>query len=639
MSLISLDFETFYDSKSGYSLKKMTTEAYIRDPRFEIIGFSLAIDNADPVWYPGYGTPQQHEVLRSIDWSRAAMAAHNCKFDGAILNWRLGYRPAMYIDTEAMARWLVGLLTRCSLATLAEFYNAPWRKGHEVVAADGKRGCDFTPGELHAYGEYAKIDTLICRWLLQRMRPHIPASEMKLIDWTTRSFAEPMLVLNTALLKGALSDYQSRKGELLRACGVHDTKMLRSDDNMAMLLANLGVTPPTKFSPKRKNPDGTPKRVYAFSKQDVEFVDLQEDPDERVAALVDARLGLKTSLVESRLQRMIDISERGAFPIPTRFAGAEVTRRWAGSDKINIQNFPRNTKAAKSPLRDAIMAPPGYMMGAPDLSQIELRTNSWHSGQLDVLEQLRDKIDVYASMASDIVGFEVNKKDHEPERFVGKTTVLGCGYQCGVDRFHKMLQVDSRKYKIKLIDSSRAFAERAVYTFRRKNPKVVAFWGQAQALIPKLAAGLSGQIGPYPVDRGQIILPNGCRLFYPELMQTIDPETGETQWTYSRFREGRKVRSTLYGGKLVENITQAVARLFVSDALLRLDAIRDEHGQRVFHVVFSVHDELVVLFRDTLDLDYVRRVFHWAMTVVPPWAPNIPLECEMHFGRTYAECK
>lgn len=637
MTLISLDFETFYDG--DYSLKKMTMEEYIRHPLFEIIGFSLAIDSAEPTFYPGNGTPQQRAVLDSIDWSHAALVAHNCMFDGAILNWRLGYRPGMYICTGSMARWLVGMITKVGLGALAEFFNAPWRKGQEVVNAKGKRLQDFTPQELRDYANYCITDTNISRWLLRKMRPAIPASEMHLIDWTVRAFVEPMLHLNSQKLEVGLMDYQKRKHELLQQAGVHDVGALRSDDTMALALSALGVVPPMKNSPKRKNADGSPKRVYAFSKQDVEFVDLQHDPDERVAALVEARLGLKSSIVETRLQRFLGISRRGPLPIPTKFAGAEVTRRWAGTDDINPQNLPRNTKQAKSVLRDAIEAPPGFILGAPDLSQIELRTNCWHSGQHDVLDQLRRGEDVYASMASDIVGFKVNKKDHEPERFVGKTTVLGCGYQCGRDRFHKMLQVDSRKYGIKLIDSSVDFAARAVYTFRDKNPHVVRFWYAAQELIPKLAAGMSGRIGPYPVDRGSIILPNGCRMFYPELMQTLDPESGELQWTYSRFKYGRKIRSTLYGGKLVENITQAVARLFVSDALLRLDSIRDAAGNRVFHVVFSVHDELVVAFHESLDLEWVRQVFNWALTTNPPWAPDIPLDCEMHFGKSYADCK
>lgn len=638
MSLVVLDFETFYGP--GYGLKELTTEEYIRDSRFETIGFSLKVGDHPAQWYTG---DQYYlaSILNQIDWSRVVMAAHNCRFDAAILNWRFGLRPAKYLCTMQMARGLVGLDTSCSLEKLGEYFQLSRRKGDEVVKAFGKRRDEFHPTELAQYGLYCENDSEMCRELVDILLPKTLQSEVLLQDWTVRSYVEPKLVLNEQLLLSELQDFRTRKGQLLAACGVNNVEDLRSDDKMAELLVSIGCTPPTKLSPRRKNEDGTPLEMYAFAKSDPEFVDLLECDDERVVALVEARLGLKTSIVESRLQRLIGISRRGPMPMPVVYAGATPTRRWAGDEKINVQNFPRNKKDKLSPLRQAICAPPGKKMAAADLSQIELRVNCWQSGQRDILDALAGGGDTYADMATAAFGFQVNKKDHPNERFVGKTAVLGCGYQCGGKKFQTMLKVDSRKYGIALNDESFEFADKVVKTFRDKNKRIVDFWYRAGEALANIAYGMDGQIGPYPIKDHKIWLPNGSYLYYPNLRYTEkegDNEQG-CEWTYERMFRRNKIRKKIYGGLLTENITQAVARLFVSDAMLRLETVKYADGRKVFDIVFTVHDEIVVLFDEGLDENWVRDTLNWAMTTNPLWAPDLPLACEVGIGYNYAECK
>ena len=89
MDLITLDFETYYDRE--FSLSKLTTEAYVRDPRFEVIGVGVKVNGAETEW--ASGTHEQiKEYLDSFDWSDAMLLCHNTMFDGAILNWRFGIR-------------------------------------------------------------------------------------------------------------------------------------------------------------------------------------------------------------------------------------------------------------------------------------------------------------------------------------------------------------------------------------------------------------------------------------------------------------------------------------------------------------------------------------------------------------------
>lgn len=661
MSLVCIDFETFYDPPT-YGLKGMTTEEYIRHPWFQTIGFSLKIGDAPAQWFTGDDQYLANVLLRAVDWSKVAMCAHNARFDAAILNWRYGIKPRMYIDTMSMARGLVGMSTSCSLEKLGQYFKLPIQKGHEVVKAAGLRREDFSPQQMAEYGSYCVNDTEMAYLLADRMIPATLPSELKLQDWTIRSFVEPQLQLDGMVLRDELTAFLKRRQTMLADCGIADISVLRSDEQMSAALYGLGVVPPTKLSPKQKNADGTPKRVWAFSRQDIEFMDLLEDEDEKVVSLVEARIGSKSSIVESRLQRLIGVSTRGTLPMPMVYAGATPTRRWSGDDNINVQNFPRNKLKRDannqpvldangdpvidfSPLRRAIIAPPGKRMAAADLSQIELRVNAWQSGQRDVLDILINGGDVYSDQATALYGYEVTKKTgktiHQVERFVGKTTELQCGYQCGGLKFLHSLKVAAKRDGMVLPESSEEFGHRVVKGYRTKRDKIVNFWWAADRALEAMAYGTPARLGPYEIRDFRLWLPNGSYLYYPELRREEKKGEGEigTEWVYDRYQKGRMQRKTIYGGKFVENITQAHARLFVSDALLRLETLKYADGRRVFEAVFMVHDEIVVLFDTNLSDDYVKQALTWAMTTAAPWAPDLPLACEVGIGLNYAECK
>jgi DNA polymerase len=647
--LITIDFETYYGA--GYSLRGSTTEEYLRDRQYQTIGVAVKLGPLPAVWCSG----TEEEIgnfLRGFDMHECGVIAHNAMFDMAILNWKFGIRPKLIIDTMSMAKGYVGLATSCSLEKLGTYFKLPIVKGHEVLDARDKRREDFSPAELARYGEYCRNDADMAWQLFLQMAPHVMDSEMKLIDWTVRCFTEPKLVLDAELIDLEYRSFLARRSGLLQQAGIADVSELRSDAKMSDLLIEMGVEPPTKISP------ATGEITWAFAKTDVEFMDLREHEDERVVALVEARLGSKTSQVQSRLERFRGIASRGTMPVPLLYCGATPTRRWSGTDQINLQNLPRN-KVRKhpdksivrdatgkpvidpSPLRRAILAPPGKRMAVGDLSQIELRCNAWQAGQGDVLELLRNGGDTYSDMASTIYAFPVNKKDHPNERFVGKTAVLGCGYQCGGPKFQHMLKVGARREDIVLPDESLDFAQLVVGAYRDKNRQIKNFWYAANDSLEALALGGVRQLGPYLIKEQKVFLPNGSYLYYPEL--GFREKTGRNEqgceWSYFRMRHGRKCQTKIYGGKLVENITQAVARLFVSDALLRLQTIKYQDGRPVFDIVNSVHDELVMLFEEGLDDAWVKDVLKWAFTTPPSWAPDIPLAYEGEIGSNYAECK
>lgn len=435
--LVVLDFETYYDKE--FSLSKMTTEAYIRDDRFEVIGVGVKVDDHPTDWFSGT-MEETAQWLKAIPWDDTYLVCHHTAFDGAILKWRFGIEPKYYFDTLSMARPITQLTVGGSLAKLATHYNIG-KKGTEVVNALGKRRADFTHNDLWQYGEYCRNDVELCRQLFDILKPGVPAKELYIIDLMLRMFIDPVLELSTETLEQHLVKVQDRKARLMdKLLELHESittdmverrldgetkdeivrSMLMSNPQFAEVLKKLGVEPPTKISLR------TNKETYAFGKTDVEFKKLLEHEDERVQAVVAARLGIKSTLEETRTQAFIGISQRGTLPILLNYYGAH-TGRASGGDKINLQNLPRGGE-----LRQSIQAPEGHQLVACDSSQIEARVVAWLADETDLVEGFRNNVDIYSNFATDVYNRPINRKRKEivggkeiypdvVEGFVGKT--------------------------------------------------------------------------------------------------------------------------------------------------------------------------------------------------------------------------
>lgn len=414
MKLITLDFETYYN-KADFSLSKMTTESYVRDDRFQIIGVAVKVDDGETEW--ASGTHKEIKAwLESFPWEDSMLLAHNTMFDGLILSHQLGIYPKAYADTMCMARAIHGVHHSVSLASLSKRYKVG-EKGTEVGDANGMRLEDFSPEALARYGDYCVNDVDLTYAIFNKMlRYGFPKLEMKLIDLTLRMFIQPKLDLNLNMLEQHLEEVRYRKFKLLTEANVTKEE-LGSNVKFAELLIQAGAVPPTKISPT------TGYEVFAFAKSDEDFKALQDHPNLAVQALVSARLGIKSTLEESRTERLIGIAKRGLMPVPLQYYAAH-TGRWGGADKVNLQNLPsRGDNAGK--LKNAIEAPKGYRIIDADSSQIEARVLAWLSGQDDLVEAFAEGRDVYKIMASAIYG-KPEEEITKQERFVGKTTILGC---------------------------------------------------------------------------------------------------------------------------------------------------------------------------------------------------------------------
>lgn len=405
--LITLDFETFYSKE--FSLSKITTERYIRSPEFETIGFGYKVDAGRSEWVTGPDNVIK-DALQSLDIPNSNLICHNMAFDGAILAWRYGITPKYYFDTLSMARPITGQTVGGSLAALAKKFMLG-EKGKEVVNALGMRREDFGFTQLHAYGEYCKNDVDLTYTLFHILREYTTPQELYIIDMMMRMYTDPVITLDKDTLEHHLGEVRLKKDNLMaRIDASIGRDALMSNPKFAEVLKKLGVEPPTKISAR------TGKEAYAFGKTDVAFKALLEHEDERVQAVVSARLGVKSTLEETRTEAFIGISERGPLPILLNYYGAH-TGRASGGDKVNLQNLPRG-----GALRKAMQAPEGHSLVAVDSSQIEARVVAWLAGQDELVACFAEGRDIYSEFATDVYGKTVTKSD-KVERFVGKTCI------------------------------------------------------------------------------------------------------------------------------------------------------------------------------------------------------------------------
>lgn len=606
MNIITIDFETYYDRQ--FSLSKITTEEYVRSPEFEVIGVAVKENDEKTTWFTG-DFAGVSRFLGTFNWDDAAVLAHNSMFDAAILTWIYGIKPKAWLDTLSMARALHGSEVGNSLAKLVQYYELG-QKGTEVVDALGMRREAFGKAQLDAYGGYCINDVELTYALFKKLAPSFNLSELQLISLTIKMFSEPVLELDRKMLLEHLEGVKQRKADLLVGAGVETRDDLMSNPKFAEMLRSLGVEPPTKISLT------TGKETLALAKSDEEFKALAEHPDDRVQALVAARLGNKSTLEETRTERFLGIASRGKMPVPLQYYAAH-TGRWGGADKLNLQNLPaRGANAGK--LKNAIRAPKGYVLIDSDSSQIEARMLAWLSGQDDLVEAFRKGEDVYKIMASAIYAKDESEITKE-ERFVGKTTILGAGYGMGAKKFGAQLKTFG-------MEIAEGEAIRIINVYRQTYPSITGLWTQGKHTVEAMAKNQNTPFGNGCVevhgDLG-ILLPNGLYQRYPNLRK-IKAADGD-QYVYDSRRGAVKI----YGGKLVENICQALARCIIGEQMLKI--------AKKYRPVLTVHDAVACIAPEgevEEAVAYVEQCMRWT----PDWAAGLPVNCEAGYGKTYGDC-
>jgi len=647
--ILCIDFETRWSSKD-YTLSKMTTEEYIRDTRFEAFGACVHEFGTDGpiVWVGGEGL---REYFSGIDWGRTAVLAHNAQFDISILEWVYNAHPTFIFDTLSMARALRGVEVGNSLAKLATDFDLP-PKGRAVHSTDGL--AEITPEIELELAEYCKHDVFLCEEIFKRLEGGYPKSELRLIDMTLKMYTRPVLQLDQQMLIQALTEEGNIREALLQRLNIDESE-LASNPKFAQILTNLGVTPPTKISKT------TGKPTLALAKNDALFQALLNGSNEDVALLCEARLKVKSTTERTRAQRFLDISQRGALPVPLSYYGAQ-TGRWtaAKGSAINMQNLKR-----KSFLRKAIMAPDGYQLVVGDLSQIEPRVLAWLADYNDMLNIFRAGGDPYAAFGAQMFNIPgLTKESHPDLRQSAKSALLGCGYGLGWSSFasqlltgflgappvryarafskalnvnkdmaERFLEWSETEVKLRDIPHTCTFADlvhhaiaskRIIDIYRATASPVVSFWDMcSNLLVSALVNGKEHTHKCLTFRKGEIELPNGMCLRYPDLREVKD-EKGRSQWVYGPDA------TKLYAGKITNNVTQALARVVMTDGMLRV-------GKR-YPVVGTVHDELIALVPDS-EVEEAKTWVLEQMTMEPRYMPGIPLSADGGAHRRYGEAK
>jgi DNA polymerase family A len=674
MDVITIDFETYY--ADDYTLSKSTTEAYIRDPRFETIMVGVKVNDEATKIYTGENVAL---ALHAYKLHEHAVCMHHSHFDGLILNHHYGIRPKIILDTIPMARAHIGSVAAggMSLSALSDYFGLP-PKGHEVIEAKNKHLSDFTAGELHAYGNYCAGDVDNTKSFCDRLLPYFKLGELKLIDLTTRLFTEPLLEFDLELLEEYKAQVVANKAYLMLRAGVNREDLM-SNDKFAEILKRFGVSPGRKLSPTAKNADGTSKTTWAFAKTDPFMKELLEHEDTTISALAEARLGVKTSIAETRAQRYIEMGQRGGACVYLQYWGAEQTGRHSARDKTNFLNMGRNkqlkdydlTKTAtimtpegravvaavskdrtrlmttageakvkdchQVGLRDSLRAPEGYSIVVGDSANIEARMLVFLAGQQDVLEKYRRNEDLYCAFGAALFGRPITKADIA-ERQLAKIAVLGLGYGMGKDKFIDTVRAwdfGDMAEKMKSITADTELLMGAVWVFRDAYDRVKAWWQYCNDIVlPALANKESVYCDPqgllYTTTNGTIMLPSGRELRYPNLRQERNKETNRTEWVFD-VREGRRLVATrIYGGKLVENLVQAAARVVVMDQIVKISG--------KYRVVLPVYDEAVCCVPDEQAAAcnaYIMR----CLSESPAWAPSLPVAAETGIGKFYGAAK
>ncbi len=532
------------------------------------------------------------------------LLAHNTAFDAAILSWHFGIKPKFLLDTLSMARPTHGLTVGGSLAALVSYYGLG-TKGTDAIESDGLRRADFDEWRLAHYGAYCDNDVEITYRLFKKLARGFPQQELRVIDILLRMFTEPCIVLDTACLSDHLRDVRERRARLLAAVEA-DKTIINSNPKFAQALRDLGVEPPMKWSEKQE------KMTYAFAKTDVAFQELLEYPDERVQALVAARLGTKGTIEETRTLAFLGIAVRGTLPILLNYYGGH-TGRASGGDGINLQNLPAERNGNEGKMRKSLTAPPGYVFVSGDSSQIEARVVAWLADQTELVMAFSEGVDIYSLFATDVYGYAVNKYTAPDERQVGKIAILGLGFGMGHEKFQRTIKT------LTGIDLDIGECKRIVDFYRAKYSKIKALWRKCDEALAFMCSGAAGKFyiakGVY-AEGTRIYLPNGLFLNYPNL------QFNGKEYTYTQ----RKITKYVYGAKIVENIVQALARIIVFDQMLLINA--------KYKVVLTVHDENCAIAPEGAAVEaeqYVRE----CMKVIPAWASGLPVTCEAGSHKSY----
>ena len=600
----------------------MSTEAYIRDPRFKAHGAAIKWSaNHDAKWYD---EPELRHVLAQEDWSDVFLICHHANFDALILSHHYGVVPKMYGCTMSMARLLYPIHISCSLDSIrGQLGFPPKRTPYNLFRGKHWHELDDQTKQTLAEGCEDEVESI---WsIFKILAKDFPVEEFEVVDSVIRMFVNPVLQADTGLLGDLWENEARNKKKRFEDLAICEADVQSADKFQALLEAEgieIGYKP---------NPKG--EMIPAFAKNDDFMQELLEHDDERVRTLAEARIGAKSTLLQTRAETLGFMAGRGPLAVYLRYCGA-ATLRPTGGDGANWLNFKRG-----SDIRRSILAPDGYLLGPVDASQIEARCLVYLAGQDDAVEAWRTGKDLYCAQASACYEEEIYKPEKgDPrtdemvaKRGMGKQAVLMCGYGASGGQFARSAKHGLYGPPVTL---SLEMANRFVETYRDTNPKVVEYWKTCNRIIARLAGGPPMEWGPFLVKDHKLILPSGQAMNY-ETLEFHKPGADEGCREFEKAGYWRmKVRrgyKKMWGSKLAQNICEMVSRVIVSQAMIR---IKQKYGIRTLNWPY---DELLLLIPDDSKAEETLELCRQEMCVTPSWLPGLPLNADASLGRRYSK--
>lgn len=652
-AVLGLDFETYYAKGYSLSMKTLGMTEYITDPQFKVHMCSVQWHDERKARVLSHD--EFKAFVKTVNWNRVAVLAHNTPFDGLILSHHYGAIPAFYLDTMSMARALLPVGTSIGLDSVSRVLGGKGKVGRgSLENVMGVR--DLTPKQYKALARYAGNDIEQTFYIFKKLAPCLPMRELRLIDITVKMYARPTVLTNKDAIDKVYTDEVAGKAKQVKRLKVDKTELV-SNDKFAELLRAAGVEPPMKLPVKLlkalnagevAHSDIKPEDyTYAMAKGDLAFKDLLKHPDKKVRQLMEARLAVKSSIVETRSRRMSARSYLGPQPIALKYAGAK-TWRWSGDDLSNWQNLGRG-----SDLRTSIEAQPKHSLVIADLAQIEARINAWFAGQDDIVDAfraydsiigwkldakgrkvpIREGADVYSVTAAEAVFNKHVDKITVSERFLGKVCVLLLGYQAGPPRYAETLRLGAYGDPVDISDER---AAEVVKAWRAKNHRIVANWKNTKnAAFQAFRCHRRNEHGVVAFEgfekRGVMHLPGDIAMRYDRLENDTEGSGMSYATEYRVKKDGEifEARTRLYGGILVENMVQALARQVIAEQMVAIaDALPNAR------IVMSTHDEVVIHTHDR-SVNRALNVTREIMSVPPAWAPGLPIAVDIHASKRY----
>ena len=636
-----IDFETFFSEDYSLTKKDMTYLKFIKHQFFKIQSAAVRIGNGKTRYFRTAEEIRDYIEEALIENPDLVLVAQQAFFDGGIVRYHFGLEFKYCIDLPSLSR---------AVWPNAMFHNLN-AIGERLYPGDNsKQKSDdiaFTKGVynwsdvIHERNERYNIqDTdLLAEFVQYFINGGFPHDVLLQQSIVNMMYFKPSFHADVPLLTKARDEAEKRQEEAVQAAikflqenarvnkhfwvtmadrdktkyptqkayseiyrrtfGMPPMKdkselrkVLTSNDKFAYLLEKgFDIPVPLKQGSSKIDPDAM---TYALGKNDVEFQAMMTAHRD-LAVVWTGRMESKSNQEKTRATTFLEYADLcdGFIPVPLRNSAAH-THRLGGTESINMQNLGR-----KSPCRPALTGGGMYAINATDSSNIESRVSAWFCGHEEKLDLFRRGGDPYNETATVIFGYPVDRKsktvDHSMQGAVGKATDLGCGYQMGADRFRDYLNAGPLGMDPIFLEDIPELAKYpnpykyVIDKYRKANYPIKDMWDTLQSTIFDMARkSCDYELGPLLVRHERIWLPSGLSLHYPGLHKTK-----EGNWAYES-RDGGL--SFLFGGKLLENIIQALSQIIILRQMVWISCYLELVYGDEARTALQVHDEVVSAF-------------------------------------------